>query len=370
MEFTISGQPHVSVRYGAGQPMGAYSSWPAMALTHHVLVRIASRRAGKTVFFDRYCILGDDIVIADSGVAGAYKELLAQLDMPISEQKTYVSDDTYEFAKRWICRGSEVTGYAVGGLFTAYKRYPLLHNFIGTQSLHGWVLPIQEHPDLISSIYKVLKGPRFIGEHVDRVKALYMVFNQVLTVLHTQTWSMSCFNTLAQWMGIHAPWDNQIGYQDTLKQGFLLAKKRLIERDLKMFQADLYVINDKLHTLALKQIPDSADQATKDFMKETVSVIINWDNPLVMVLNRIIDDSMDLLMQALDETSDKENFYLESGLSKYFISKTVFSMKSSESKLLAESAVNKEFINVMRDFEKGVITLQDLRDACKPTLFA
>jgi hypothetical protein len=369
MEFTISGQHHTSVKYGAGQPMGAYSSWPAMALTHHVLVRVAARRAGKTVFFTDYALLGDDIVIANEQVALAYKELLSTLDMPISEAKSHISLDTYEFAKRWIWRGSEITGFQVGGLFTAYKRYPLLHNFLSTQSQHGWILPIGEHPDLISSILKVMRGPKFIGEHCDRIVALYMVFDKVLSELHTQNWSMSVFNTLSQYMGIHAPWDNVLGYQETLRRGFLLARKRLVERDLKSFQSDLYVINDKLHALALKQIPSSADQATREFMKATVSVVINWDNPLVLVLNRIIDDSMALLMHALDETVCKDNFYLEAGLSKYFISKSVFSMKSSESKLLAESAVNKEFITVMKDFTNGVITIDDLRDAGKPTLF-
>jgi hypothetical protein len=37
MEFTISRSAD-TVKYATGQPMGAYSSWPAMALTHHVLV--------------------------------------------------------------------------------------------------------------------------------------------------------------------------------------------------------------------------------------------------------------------------------------------------------------------------------------------
>lgn len=33
--FDFEGQ---SVSYETGQPMGAYSSWPVMALTHHILV--------------------------------------------------------------------------------------------------------------------------------------------------------------------------------------------------------------------------------------------------------------------------------------------------------------------------------------------
>jgi len=87
-----------------------------MAITHHFLVQAAALRAGYKTFFKKYCLLGDDIVIADSSVAVQYKILLSQLDMPISETKTHVCDHTYEFAKRWIYRGQEITGYSIGGL--------------------------------------------------------------------------------------------------------------------------------------------------------------------------------------------------------------------------------------------------------------
>jgi len=86
-----------------------------MALTHHYIVQLAALRAGKRFFWD-YCLLGDDIVIASEEVAVQYKILCSILDMPISEQKTHVSLDTYEFAKRWIYRGVEVTGFSIAGL--------------------------------------------------------------------------------------------------------------------------------------------------------------------------------------------------------------------------------------------------------------
>lgn len=70
-----------------------------MALTHHFIVQLASMRAGKLYFWD-YCLLGDDLVIGSEAVANQYKHLCMELDMPISEQKTHVSQDTCEFAKR------------------------------------------------------------------------------------------------------------------------------------------------------------------------------------------------------------------------------------------------------------------------------
>lgn len=70
-----------------------------MAVTHHVLVKISAKRAGITKFCD-YAILGDDVVIANDMVAVEYRRLLLELDMPISEAKTHVSLNLYEFAKR------------------------------------------------------------------------------------------------------------------------------------------------------------------------------------------------------------------------------------------------------------------------------
>lgn len=86
-----------------------------MALTHHVIVQLASLKvSGKKT--DKYCLLGDDIVIWDDDLARGYLEMLKSLDMPISEQKTHISSSTYEFCKRWFINGIEVTGFSVPGL--------------------------------------------------------------------------------------------------------------------------------------------------------------------------------------------------------------------------------------------------------------
>lgn len=65
----------ISVRYAVGQPMGAYSSWAMLALTHHVLVRVSAHRAGLHDFKD-YCILGDDVVIRNDAVSMEYFNLM------------------------------------------------------------------------------------------------------------------------------------------------------------------------------------------------------------------------------------------------------------------------------------------------------
>jgi hypothetical protein len=140
--YSISGDSDIKpVRYEAGQPMGAYSSWPVMALTHHVIVQVAAircSRGGSTRRpFSNYCLLGDDLVIGDDLVAREYKRLLLQLGMDYSPEKTHVSTDTFEFAKRWFISNEEVTGFSVSGLLSVWKSYPLLHNFLANQSSHG-----------------------------------------------------------------------------------------------------------------------------------------------------------------------------------------------------------------------------------------
>lgn len=110
-----------SVRYGAGQPMGAYSSWTTFAISHHAIVRLCAKRAGYPITWDKYVLLGDDIVLTDEHVAKEYMTILDMLGVEISQTKTHVSTDTYEFAKRWIHFGEEVTGAPLGSLFEAIR---------------------------------------------------------------------------------------------------------------------------------------------------------------------------------------------------------------------------------------------------------
>jgi len=151
-----------------------------MALTHHYIVRIAALRAGLPATFSDYFLLGDDLVIYHDLVAQKYKELIAALGMPYSKEKTHVSIDTFEFAKRWFHKGVEITGFSIGGLMSTYSRYPLLHNFLATQESHGWHLPIARHPGLIRDIFSVMKRPHYIVNKVESMLKLYLIFDGLI----------------------------------------------------------------------------------------------------------------------------------------------------------------------------------------------
>lgn len=94
--------------YAVGQPMGAYSSWAMLALTHHFLVQFAAMKTGIRGWFADYRILGDDIIIWDVGVALYYQQLMSQLGVEISLAKSLVSRNrSFEFAKRFILKGED-----------------------------------------------------------------------------------------------------------------------------------------------------------------------------------------------------------------------------------------------------------------------
>jgi len=95
------GVREAGIRYAVGQPMGAYSSWAMLALTHHAMVQYAAYLAGVTGWFEEYAVLGDDIVIAHDGVAAKYLCICRWFGVTVGIQKSLVaSSRTAEFAKK------------------------------------------------------------------------------------------------------------------------------------------------------------------------------------------------------------------------------------------------------------------------------
>jgi len=105
------------LHYAVGQPMGAYSSWAAFTLCHHLVVQWSAKLCNKYPTKD-YIILGDDIVINDDDIALQYKKVMGLLGVELSEAKTHKSKDLYEFAKRWIIPSQkhEITGLPMIGI--------------------------------------------------------------------------------------------------------------------------------------------------------------------------------------------------------------------------------------------------------------
>lgn len=110
-----------SVRYATGQPMGAYSSFAMLALTHHMLVALAAKRVGFPIgTFTSYAVLGDDIVLANGQVARSYLNLMREIGVKIGIAKSLVSRrGVLEFAKRFIVDGQDASAVSLREVLTS-----------------------------------------------------------------------------------------------------------------------------------------------------------------------------------------------------------------------------------------------------------
>jgi hypothetical protein len=90
---------HGLIQWTKGQPLGLYPSFGVFTLTHGILLRSLEERLG---IHDSFRVLGDDVVISHPKLHDLYREVLDQLGMPVSEDKTLISDKITEFGGRVI----------------------------------------------------------------------------------------------------------------------------------------------------------------------------------------------------------------------------------------------------------------------------
>jgi len=84
-------------------------------ISHHFIIQYCAYLVGKYPT-KAYIMLGDDVVITDDIIASKYKEVIKSIGVTISEQKSHVSQNTYEFAKRWFKNGIEVSPIPINGI--------------------------------------------------------------------------------------------------------------------------------------------------------------------------------------------------------------------------------------------------------------
>jgi len=99
------------ISYAVGQPMGARSSFPMLALTHHVIIRVAAARA-KVEGFTNYGVVGDDSIMCSEEVALHYRSIMEAYGVPINLSKSVLhSDDLLKAGE--ICKRVFVSGYEI-----------------------------------------------------------------------------------------------------------------------------------------------------------------------------------------------------------------------------------------------------------------
>jgi len=163
------------VRYQTGNPMGAYSSWSSFALAHHFVVYRACRKIGIAWNTAPYCLLGDDIVLGTKDLGEAYKEIISELGISISEPKTHVSKHMFEFAKRYFFKGEEVTPAPISGILTAWKSIPLLVAEFRSMEIKG-ILPRYGLDKAVQDLYRRFGCPSsFRRRQGDMAVATYLL---------------------------------------------------------------------------------------------------------------------------------------------------------------------------------------------------
>lgn len=148
-----------TVRYAVGNPMGAYSSWASFAVAHHYVVYYCCRKLGKDWRSLPYCLLGDDIVIGDREVAEYYLRVIKSLGVEVSMAKTHISDNFYEFAKRLVYKGQEISPFPLSALREQGSRYYLLVNLLMECKMKEWVSHLGI-PRVILDYYELVRPLR------------------------------------------------------------------------------------------------------------------------------------------------------------------------------------------------------------------
>jgi hypothetical protein len=126
-EFSLAWDPEVKVKYGTGQPMGCYASWPLCSLAHHLVVHYAAYKGNVTQPQSSYRLIGDDVIISDQVIASQYRSLITGLGLQINAGKTVEStSDVFrgaEVAKQLYLNGTCLTPITPGFVRDIKKPY-------------------------------------------------------------------------------------------------------------------------------------------------------------------------------------------------------------------------------------------------------
>jgi GR25 family glycosyltransferase involved in LPS biosynthesis len=137
--------------YSVGQPMGCYSSWAMLALTHHMIVNACVSKPNAL-----YCVLGDDVIVTQE-FSDKYLSIMKTLGLEISLHKSMISKDFVEFAKRVISKDGKFWSPIGPGLILNLVRDPLTLPVAINEFISFGILTISESLELIETKFLTSK---------------------------------------------------------------------------------------------------------------------------------------------------------------------------------------------------------------------
>lgn len=170
------------ISYSVGNPMGAYSSWNSFAVAHHYVMFYCCRKLGIEFSRARYVILGDDVVINDKRLAEYYMKVVTSLGVEFSIKKTHISSFMFEFAKRIVHNGVEVTPFPISALWRVRKTPSLVLNVLASEERKGWA-PKDSIPEALGRLYKRLC---FSSTYVKELVKMFDITYHILVTMETR----------------------------------------------------------------------------------------------------------------------------------------------------------------------------------------
>lgn len=190
---------NVPIRYSVGQPMGCYSSFAMLALTHHVIVQIAAQRCGYESIFTKYAVLGDDIVIADDTVAKAYLVIMKTLGVDVNLVKSH-QGSVAEFAKRWIHTTlGDFTPLGGGDILLTVRNHKYLPSLLLEMQEKGFHLSLRSVKD-IDTVFCL--GRRKVSDKLRMLLILMILGPSGLSTSSNQ----SSTERFESWLRLLVPW--------------------------------------------------------------------------------------------------------------------------------------------------------------------
>jgi hypothetical protein len=171
------------VRYAVGQPMGAYSSWNSLAITHHLIVQFAAFSSGHVplgTWYENYGIVGDDVVIGNAAVAKRYLSLMKVLGVGIGLHKSLLSPKAiaFEFCKKTYWRGHDVSPVRFAEMQSAFSQPAAAVEF-----MKKYTLSLARMVKAMGFKYNVLgKLNRPFQSLNSKIKLLVLAYNVPVTV--------------------------------------------------------------------------------------------------------------------------------------------------------------------------------------------
>lgn len=154
-------------RYGAGQGMGVYTSWAMLAITNHVMARVADWVAGNRVH--QYTVCGDDIVLTCKQAFEHYETWMNSLGVKINRAKSHISEacdpnKVAEFCKRLAVNGHIVSADSPKLVIRASRKSGKPFHPAAVEYIHNAVGPLSNK-----------KLTKLVGYRLDN-RRLYLPF--------------------------------------------------------------------------------------------------------------------------------------------------------------------------------------------------